>query len=334
MDIENLFIHIISKGKKDNTYKFAFTKFLLDYSIKLQDIQDTKIYYDEISEAFLKYYWFQECKYKIKQDFKQSSQPIIITIIQSFCGLDYIPDSYDNYFENNTFKNSLIKEIEMKCLNDVIPRFQPDEYNLFYLHNHEKGDKKYKIPSNDKKFIIFQKDAILYLKNNYELLHKALILEWAKFLEKTNFTPKLIAKIEHLGDTKRNSLNKYKKILLKIHNDKKCFYCNCDLNVAAAKDDISEKDDIHVDHFIPWSYVYDDELWNLVLSCSKCNLIKSNYLINEEYLAKIKARNETFNLIEINKDITEYYHNCKKAGFLTIPKEKLQSILSRLGNFS
>ena len=52
MNLENLFIHIISKGKKDNTYKFAFTKFLLDYSIKLQDIQDTKIYYEEISEAF------------------------------------------------------------------------------------------------------------------------------------------------------------------------------------------------------------------------------------------------------------------------------------------
>ena len=93
MNLEELFIHIISKGKKDNTYKFALAKFLLDYSLKVQNIKDTKIYYDEISEAFLKYYWFQECKYKIKQDFKQSSQPIVITIIQNFCGTDYIPDS-------------------------------------------------------------------------------------------------------------------------------------------------------------------------------------------------------------------------------------------------
>lgn len=201
----------------------------------------------------------------------------------------------------------MIKEIEKKCLNDVIPRFQPDEYNSLYLHNHEKADKKYKIPSNDKKFILLEKNSILYLKDNYELLHKALILEWAKFLEKTNFTPKLIAKIEHLGETKRNSLNKYKKILLEIDNDKKCFYCDCDLN----------ENDIHVDHFIPWSYVYDDELWNLVLSCSTCNLKKSDYLASENSLIKIQTRNERFNLIQINKDITEYYHNCKKAGFLT-----------------
>lgn len=307
MNLENLFIHIISKGKKDNTYKFALAKFLLDYSLKLQDIEGTKIYYDEISEAFLKYYWFQECKYKIKQDFKQSSQPVVVTIIQSFWGTDYIPDSYDNYFKKNKVKKALIKEIEKKCLNDVIPRFQPDEYNSLYLHNHEKADKKYKIPSNDKKFILLQKDSILYLKDNYELLHKALILEWAKFLEKTNFTPKLIAKIEHLGETKRNSLNKYKKILLEIDNDKKCFYCDCDLN----------ENDIHVDHFIPWSYVYDDEIWNLVLSCSTCNLKKSDYLASENSLIKIQTRNERFNLVQINKDISEYYHNCKKAGFLT-----------------
>ena len=306
MKLEELFIHIISKGKKDNTYKFALAKFLLDYSFKIEKIEDTKIYYDEISEAFLKYYWFQECKYKIKQDFKQSSQPVVITIIQNYCGSDYIPYSYEKIFNKNQFKNDLIKEIEKKCLNDVIPRFQPDEYNYLYKHNHIKSNKKYNIPSNENKFILLEKDSILFFKNNYELLHKALILEWAKFLEKTNFTPRLIAKIEHLGETKRSSLNKYKKILLELDNSKKCFYCSCDLDDS----------DIHVDHFIPWSYIYDDELWNLVLSCSSCNLKKSDYLPNENSLIKIQKRNETYNLIQINKDISEYYHNCKKAGFL------------------
>jgi 5-methylcytosine-specific restriction endonuclease McrA len=306
MQLEELFIHMISKGKKDNTYKFALAKFLLDYSFKIEKVEDTKIYYDEISEAFLKYYWFQECKHKIKQDFKQNSQPVVITVIQNYCGTDYIPISYENYFKKNIFKNDLTKEIEKKCLNDVIPRFQPDEHNHFYIHNHEKSDKKYKIPSNENRFILLKKESILFLKRNRELLHKSLILEWAKFLEKTNFTPRLIAKIEHLGETKRSSLSKYRKILLELDNSKKCFYCNCDL----------DDNDIHVDHFIPWSYVYDDELWNLVLSCTSCNLKKSDYLPNENSLIKIKNRNEKFNLVQINKDISEYYHNCKKAGFL------------------
>ena len=56
--------------------------------------------YEDISEAFLKYYWVQECKYKIKQDFKQNSQPVVITIIQKYCTKDYISDSYDKYFKD------------------------------------------------------------------------------------------------------------------------------------------------------------------------------------------------------------------------------------------
>ena len=26
-----------------------------------------------------------------------------------------------------------------------------------------------------------------------------------------------------------------------------------------------------IDHFIPWSFVKDDKIWNLVLSCAECN---------------------------------------------------------------
>ena len=86
---------------------------------------------------------------------------------------------------------------------------------------------------------------------------------------------------------------------------------------AFTSENIQKNGTISIDHFIPWSYVYDDELWNLVLSCSTCNLKKSDYLANENSLIKIQIRNEKFNLVQINKDITEYYHNCKKAGFLT-----------------
>lgn len=104
------------------------------------------------------------------------------------------------------------------------------------------------------------------------------------------------------------SLSKYRKILLELNNSKKYFYCNGDL----------DDNNIHVDHFIPWSYVYDDELWNLVLSCTLCNLKKSDYLPSENNLIKIQNRNEKFNLVQVNKDISEYYHNCKKAGFLLL----------------
>ena len=221
-NLENLFIKIISKGKKSNTYKFALAKFLLDYSNKA-NIEDIEIFYDEIAEAFLQYYWLQECRYKIKQDFTKNSQPEVIRIIREHCGTYYIPSSYEKYFENKEEKKlEIIKEISNKCFKDVIPRFQENE-NKFYKHNHSKlASGNYKMPKTEDRYILFSEEAIKFCKKNYKLLYKALILEWAKFLEKTNFTPKLIEKIEN-NKKERGTLKKYKDILLEMGNC--CFYC-------------------------------------------------------------------------------------------------------------
>ena len=47
-----------------------------------------------------------------------------------------------------------------------------------------------------------------------------------------------------------------------------------------------------VDHFIPWSFVKSDNLWNFVLSCPKCNLKKKDSLVGGSYLAEIERRND------------------------------------------
>lgn len=48
---------------------------------------------------------------------------------------------------------------------------------------------------------------------------------------------------------------------------------------------------MHVDHFIPWIFVKNDNLWNFVLACPKCNIRKSNRLPTIDYLIKIESRN-------------------------------------------
>jgi len=88
----------------------------------------------EIATKFLEYYWFQECKYKFKQDFNKDKVPVIIGIIQKYCGTEYISDSYENYFkERQELQQKMISEIEKRSLNNVIPRFQPQEQNDYYL---------------------------------------------------------------------------------------------------------------------------------------------------------------------------------------------------------
>lgn len=314
MSMMYLFINIISKGAKSNTYKFALAKFLLDYS-KNKEVDSRNEYtvnYSEIAEKFLEYYWFQECKYKFKQDFNKNKMPIVIRIIQKYCGVEYISDSYETYFKTRQdIKVNLIEEIEKKCFKDVVPRFQPREKNLFYQHfSQAKVGHDYSPPTQ--KSILLKKEAVIFFKEEYESLSKILVLEWAKFLEKTNFTPRLISKIELMRDPKRSSLTKFRKVLLGMVNQ--CFYCGVSF----------DKSDVHIDHFIPWSYIYEDEIWNLVPACSKCNLFKSDALPPRECIEKIIVRNKKNQLTEWNSNIHDYYENCYKAGFNIVDKEKLQ----------
>ena len=99
-----LFFHqILTKGSKANTYKFALARFLLDYSSKLEldyiknkikSNQNEIITYNKIAKAFLRYYWHQECKYKIRQNPFPSKPPVVIKVIRQIFGTTYIPKSF------------------------------------------------------------------------------------------------------------------------------------------------------------------------------------------------------------------------------------------------
>ena len=86
-------------------------------------------------------------------------------------------------------QEKLILEIEKQCFRDVIPRFQPNGENPFYVHSHQvsTNGRKYAPPSSDKRYITLKHNALSFFKEEYEVLSKVLILEWAKFLGKNKF---------------------------------------------------------------------------------------------------------------------------------------------------
>ena len=101
-DFTYYFNSILAKGKKDNTYKFALARFLIDYSYNLGEEyvktliakgEAETIQYQIIAKSFLKYYWHQICKYKIKQNYNLGKLPLIVQIIQGIFGTQYIPKS-------------------------------------------------------------------------------------------------------------------------------------------------------------------------------------------------------------------------------------------------
>ncbi|MCD3254360.1 HNH endonuclease [Clostridium botulinum] len=78
----------------------------------------------------------------------------------------------------------------------------------------------------------------------------------------------------------RRSYNKIEKLtiqIVKLQNPHRCAYCGREL----------KRDEITVDHVIPYSKGGKTDFTNLVIACKHCNQKKSNMTLNQ-YMIFIK----------------------------------------------
>ena len=324
-ELRRKFISILTKGSKSNTYKFALARFLLDHSHKPDS--SYIVSFQDIAKKFLKYYWHQECKYRIRQNYDPKKIPSVVKVIREVFEEDMVDGYIPDYFKNmppEKIKNAE-EEIRKRVFgsgkkSQVVPRFQrlkgqPPDRNL---HIRGTGDfYDYDVPSGQ---LEIKPEALSFFSKNYDVLMKAVLLEWSRFLEKINTLPRIIEKVE-TEEVRRKALTEYVEI---FHDQRNCFYCDRRL------DDLQ----IHVDHFIPWSYIFEDEPWNLVLACERCNLRKSNLLAPEVFQDDLIGRNRDYqneipklkkSLLSLDAEnnwepvIKHHYNNCKEYGFRVQP---------------
>jgi CRISPR/Cas system Type II protein with McrA/HNH and RuvC-like nuclease domain len=108
----------------------------------------------------------------------------------------------------------------------------------------------------------------------------------------------IINNIENI--TKWESLTEYRELLL-MYSEPRCFYTNATL--------VEGKGKIAVNHFIPWSFVHSDNLWNFVLTTPSLNSRKSNKLPSNEYINKLFQRNERLTNVtdqNVRKEFAKY----------------------------
>lgn len=316
--LKQLFITILTRGRKDNTYKFALARALIEYCRENpSNVTAHDIPYSYFAGKFLEYYWHQECKYRIKQDFKTKSTPKVIQAIRrAFKGRSYgsfedVSDG-DKQLGRNIILRTVFGHARSKT-SLVVPRFQnvlegsgSTLKKLFYEYD------------DDAKILRLRPEAFDFFKNNHRILSMAVLSEWAKFLERINKSlPMLVAKIEQ-DEMHREPLVRYRRMYLE--HTKHCFYCGERLDASC----------IHVDHFLPWSYIFEDQPWNLVLTCKPCNLKKSASLPQEEFRTELIGRNRRYRgqiheldhslrIIDTRlgweKEIENHYTTCKEYGF-------------------
>ena len=312
-EFEQTFMHILTQGKKDNTYKFAFARFLLEYS---QYQTKTHVEFSTIAEYYLKYYWPQVCNSKLRQSPRKS--PEVIQIIENEFDKPYYPQTFDKIKQEEPVKiENCIRNIERKCFEHVTYAFQNvkigdetiDKAPIFFEYKirgfKKRYDREKDTPLIDRDYgINLNPDAMSFFKRRSVSLNKAVTLEWARFLEEINVgVPKLIAKIE--DEKSGRNLKTQRKALEPV--EKNCFYCKTPLE--------SVKNDI--EHVIPFAYVRENEMWNLTRACKQCNCKKLGSLPSpkESWLGILFVRNKKYrNKISSNGKKLDLDESLKRLG--------------------
>jgi len=160
-----------------------------------------------------------------------------------------------------------------------------------------------------KKEVYFNESWIKMIQDNTVSILGWIQYEKVKWLQNNNpEVPGLIYKLAPMND-KMRKLNNVRK-LWKVVMDNESI-------VDVFKNSPITKDNYDVDHFIPWSFVMNDELWNLMPMDSALNSSKSNKLPKWDPFFKRFASNQfiLYGMIhddrkpEIRKKYESYYRD-------------------------
>lgn len=275
----SLFNRVFSdSSKKRNTYKFCFIKSLLDNLFNGRDVKEGRFYtYTQIFARFAENYWNLVVKYNLRQmrpDGKSCFTRIEL-ILKEAIGNAPCFSCIEFSSLDNTKQAHIIEKVSEECRKYVVGALYKDFEGIIY--SFDLKDEGLTLNSYVYEFMLKHKSELEKL--NY--------YAWAKFLEKVNDDNAVIHLLDKLdmATPRRKNLSVYREILRNEFEEDTCFYCGRKL-----------RNNIHVDHFIPWSFVKDDKLWNFVLACPTCNIKKNARLPRVEFVERIQERNKTIRL--------------------------------------
>lgn len=272
----------------DTSYKYGFFKSILDSIYSTDD--NLVLTFDQLFYKFTEIYWNLILKYCLRQKAvtKNGRETALERILKEAAGKK--TGIGDICFESlpEEIKTEVCHKVKMKCKENVVGALYGDSGGVLYAF------------SKRKEYIKLNPQVYAFMTKYKKILEKINYFEWAKFLEKVNdetTTRNLLNNLDTL--TLRNDLSVYRRILFEEFEEHQCFYCGKEL----------KRGEIHVDHFIPWSFIKDDNLWNLVLTCSTCNLRKSDKLAPQQYVDRLVERNGL--MLERNPDELPFYKENK-----------------------
>lgn len=285
---------IIEQMANTNTYKLAWGRAVIEcITDKSYTVLFDKavINFRSIANKIIKYYWNQTFFFNLRQSSPLDPDPVILQRIQKLIHFyivragTVLPAWFDVGMEllQQTEPQILEQTINKICIDltkDVSYRFKNIQGQSLDIYEYDRFQKNLEIKlSLDNISIITEYSTVLTDLLNYK---------WSQLLEKYNTHPKIIEKTKSIANNKirRKNLSVYKAQLLREFNGNKIidFYTGLEIY----------PEDISVDHVIPWSFIYSDDIWNLVLTSKSKNSSKSNSIPQKTFIDKLNKRNLLF----------------------------------------
>ena len=138
--------------------------------------------------------------------------------------------------------------------------------------------------------IILGVGAAEYMRAHRAQIRDALNHSLATYLERINvMTPQIASKVDHdahaLGAARRQPLAPAARREMIGWQRRRCFYCEYLLGPDAGRPD-------HVDHVVPFKFVYSTYAYNCVVACQECNCAKSDRLPERAMFDTVLERND------------------------------------------
>jgi hypothetical protein len=275
-----------------NSYKFVFFLSYLDI-LKRRDFSvNEPISFRELTVEMLANIWYPHTYFRL-----------------SFGLQDLITDKLDSLKLDisepilkfrDTDKKLLRATIDNQVLDDSLLRYVPFRVLRPFFAEELRGVPDYRVDSTIAQLSIeyFMERRPLYSFTNrrdeiiphpvwveYFKLHFAIVRSWAawhwlEYMQRCNQAVPAIS-VKLFPPQERDSLKtqtEYWRRVIK-HTEVKCIYSGEGLNA----------DRISLDHFLPWSFVAHNQLWNLVPTLPEVNSAKSNSLPASSYFDRFVA---------------------------------------------
>jgi len=316
------FIHMLDDTTE--CYKFYW----LDALLKLFSLGKTEIVFDDLINQMIADAWYSVVEYHLHLGPKNASGKIMNSLERAVIKLSQLTN-----IPNDADRDTIILAVkendrELHGEKDQLTKNVPYRMLSPFMHEVKGNDR---IWDQKKRLIAYieqlnKKECIPYQITNGAGLKKRVVIneEWQNFFMDNFVTISgwiEVKKVRYLQGRNPGVPGIIYKLVPENNKQRKLRYVrnlwNTIIETKPVYDIYSEKllglNDFDIDHFVPWSFVANDELWNLLPMDSSLNSSKSNNLPQWKYF-ELFAKNQymMYESAKSSEKIMDKFKKCQR----------------------